>query len=391
MQQKTTADEIDLESASFFENPYPTYRTLRDQAPAYYLPSRNLWLVTRYRDVANALSDHATYSSAKGNTIIDTPTRVGRTLGSIDPPRHDELRTIVRRGFTVERLEAQIPAVRQHAVEALTALKENGGGDVVRDFSSPVLFAALGRMLGLDEPAARRAAELSVGLFDNREDPFGKALPEPRFAEIMAFLKTELDRRRGARGDDLFSVLINAQDGGAKLPDDVIVGNMSTVLLAGNASIGHFLPNLIHALWLHPDQRRSLQRNPEKWDAAIDESVRWDTSTQSFARQVTADVTIENKTIPADSRVVLFYASANRDERTIPEPDLFDIERKRTRHFGFGSGAHFCLGAQLTWRILKTIMPEFLSVLGDYELDTARAVRVRHVMVRGFRQLPVQC
>jgi cytochrome P450 len=118
--------------------------------------------------------------------------------------------------------------------------------------------------------------------------------------------------------------------------------------------------------------------------------VRWDTSTQCFARQTTTEVEIAGVAIPADSRLVVFYASANRDERAIPDPDRYDVGRAKVRHYGFGAGPHFCLGAQAARHMLRVILQELLPALGDYELDVANAQRVPHLMVRGFSRLPMR-
>jgi cytochrome P450 len=118
--------------------------------------------------------------------------------------------------------------------------------------------------------------------------------------------------------------------------------------------------------------------------------VRWDTSTQCFARQTTAAADIAGTTIPEESRVVAFYASANRDERAVADPDRFQIDRDKVRHFGFGAGPHHCLGAATARRMLNTMLGEILPVIRDFELDIANAVRVQHLMVRGFSALPMR-
>lgn len=118
-------------------------------------------------------------------------------------------------------------------------------------------------------------------------------------------------------------------------------------------------------------------------------SVRWDTSTQCFARIATAPVTLAGIAIPQGARVVLIYASANRDNSVIADAETFDISRGKVRHFGFGSGPHICLGASASRAMLRTIVGGLLPVLGEFDLDIASAVRVRHLMVRGFRFLPI--
>ncbi|MGY8634274.1 cytochrome P450 [Bradyrhizobium sp. 14AA] len=381
--------KLDLASASFFDDPYPTYRRMRADHPAYRCPETNLWFVSRHRDVADALARPDVFSSSAGNALSDSRLRVGKTLGSIDPPRHDELRRVVIRGVTPARIELALPWIRAELARRLDVLSPRRRCDFVTDISRPLLFGALGRMLGLGPDSARKASELSERLFRGQTGPAGPALDEEDRAEVIALLTEELARRRVERDDDLFSVLIAAQAAGAPLSDAEIVANMMTVLLAGNASIGHFLPNLTHALWRHPDQRSRVTADPSLVDAAIEETVRWDTSTQCFARTISAPTEIAGIAIPPGARIALLYASANRDETAIADADRFDITRGKVRHFGFGFGPHVCLGASATRSMLRTILPDLLVALGDFDIDVATAERVRHLMVRGFKSLPI--
>jgi cytochrome P450 len=389
MQQLTTF-RFDPSHRDFINDPYPTYRTLRDEAPAYFDGTTGCWLISRYQDVARALADTATFSSAKGNSIVDSPLRVGKTLGSMDPPRHDELRRVVMRGVTPARIEAMLPPLRAHVRRVVGELAHRGECDLVADIGSPVLYGALGRMLGLDDEAADKAVDLSKSLFHAGLGPTGSPLTPDGFRAVFEFLSEQVLKRRAARGDDIISVLLDAKDAGAAMTDQEIVANMTTVLLAGNASIGHYFHNLLYALWRFPDERKRVRQDLAKADEAVEEGVRWDTSTQCFARQTTTEVTIAGTVIPADSRLVVFYASANRDERVISDPDRFDVGRPKTRHFGFGAGPHFCLGAQTARQMLRVILEELLPVLGDYELDLINAQRVPHLMVRGFSKLPMR-
>ncbi len=380
---------IELGGDAFFADPYPTYRRMRSGHPAYRDEGSGFWFLSRHADVSAALAAPHVFSSSRGNALVDSPQRVGMTLGSMDPPRHDELRRVIMRGVTPARVEAILPPMRAHLAEIIERVAPLGRCDFVADISRPVLFGALGRMLGLDDEAAARAAELSAKLFHGAGGPAGPSLIEQERGDVVVFIREQLDKRRRDRSDDLLSVLIEAQEAGAPLSDAEIVANMMTVLMAGTASIGHFLPNLIHALWLHPQQRALLARDPALADAAIEEGLRWDTSTQCFARQTTQAVDIAGATIPADSRVVLIYASANRDDAVCERAEEFDMTRGRTRHLGFGSGPHICLGAPAARAMLKPIVQALLARIGEYELHLDRAVRVKHLMARGFRSLPV--
>ena len=380
---------FDPSHPSFVEDPYPVYKALRDDWPAHRDDVSGCWLISRYHDVARILLDTKTFSSAKGNAIIDLPLRVGKTLGSMDPPRHDELRRIIMRGVTPQRIAVMLPALRAHIRRVLDELKPHRRCDVAADIGRPVLYGALGRMLGLDDEGADAAVDLAKDLFNAGLGPLGSPLTPDGFRAVFDFLGAQTEKRKGDRGDDLISMLISAKEAGAPLADQEIVANMTTVLLAGNASIGHYFTNLIHALWLNPDQRELVRSNPARIEDAIEEGVRWDTSTQCFARQTMTEVEVAGVTIPADARLIVLYASANRDERAIPDPDRFAVGRAKVRHFGFGSGPHICLGAQTARQMLRVILEEMLPVVGDYELDIGAAKRVPHLMVRGFSRLPM--
>ncbi len=257
------------------------------------------------------------------------------------------------------------------------------------DIGRPVLYGAMRRMLGLDEDAAMRGVTLCEILFNAGTGPTGSPLTPEEFRAVFVFLEEQVEKRKADRGDDMISVLLNAKDDGANLSDQEIVANMTTVLLAGNASIGHFFTNLMYAFWRHPDEWQRVRADPSKIDGAIEEGLRWDTSTQCFARQTTADVEISGTKISADSRLIVFYGSANRDERVIPNRDQFDVDRGRVLHVGFGGGRHFCFGAATTKQMLRVIVEDLMAVAEHYELDMVKATRIPHVMARGFSKLPM--
>lgn len=381
-------DQIVLNDA-FFDDPYPTYREKRESGPVFYDADRGLWMALSYTAVRQALFDYGVFSSALGNTIRDSPQRVGKTLGSMDPPRHDVLRPIIMRGFTARRIAVAVDDLLADAAQRLGELPRIGPFDFVGDFSRPLLYSSLGRMLGLEGTQADLAAGILGNLFKGADGPYGLPLPEEDMRTLFGLLQDQLAYRRGHPSDDLFSVLLEAQSTDDRLTDDIILGNLSTVLLAGNASIGHFFPNIFHALYQHRDQARRVLEDPGLVPALIEEAVRWDTSTQCFARQVTEDVILDGVQVPANARIVLFYGSASRDEKSIPDAERFDIDRGKVQHFGFGAGTHHCLGALTAKRMLTPLLQQILPELGMFDLDLGNADRVKHIMVRGFKHLPM--
>jgi len=342
-----------------------------------------------YTAVRQALFDYGVFSSALGNTIRNSPKRVGKTLASMDPPRHDVLRPIIMRGFTARRIAVAVDDLLADAAQRLADLPRTGPFDFVGDFSRPLLYSSLGTMLGLEGTQADLAAGILGNLFKGADGPYGLPLPEEDMRTLFGLLQDQLAYRRSHPSDDLFSVLLEAQSTDDRLTDDIILGNLSTVLLAGNASIGHFFPNIFHALRQHPDQARRVLDDVSRVPALIEESVRWDTSTQCFARQVTQDVVLDGVKVPANSRIVLFYGSASRDEKSIPDAERFDLDRGKVQHFGFEAGTHHCLGALAAKRMLTPLLQQILPELGMFDLDLGNADRVKHIMVRDFKHLPM--
>jgi cytochrome P450 len=386
---------FDPASPEYVDDPYPTYKVLRDQYPAYYVDEHRLWLITRHADVLAAMTTPAVWSSSRGNVVVDAAVRVGRTLGTLDPPRHDQLRAVVNKGVSPARVRALLPEAREHASERASVIARQHGGDIIGEFGRPILNRTLARLIGLDAEDARRGAQLVEEALDTSAAVMGTIGTPETSARIFQFLLDQVLRREDlvsaeSNGDDFLTVLIAAKKRGAPLSNEEIAANMMTVLMAGSASVVHFFGNLMRALWLHPDQKRAVLADKALIDAAIEETVRWDTSTACFARQLLSDVEIAGVKIPQGSRALVFLASANRDERAFDTPDEFNIHRKRVRHLGFGAGPHQCLGSYTAWQVCRVLLEELLPVVGDFEIEASRAVRTRFVMFRGFQALPIR-
>jgi cytochrome P450 len=385
---------FDPGSADYLDDPYPTYRVLRDHHPAYFLSEHRLWLITRHADVQAALTNPAVWSSSRGNVVIDAAVRVGRTLGTLDPPRHDELRAVVNKGVSPARVRALLAETRAQARERAASIADRRGGDIVGDFGRPILNRTLARLIGLDAEDAKRGAQLVETALDTSAAVIGTIGTPETSARIFEFLLGQVTSREDSisadsNADDFLTVLISAKKRGAPLSNEEIAANMMTVLMAGSASVVHFFGNLMRALWLHPEQKRAVCADKGLIDSAIEEAVRWDTSTPAFARHLLSDVEVAGVQIPQGSRAMVFLASANHDERAFEDPGTFNIYRKRTRHLGFGAGPHQCLGSYTAWQVCRALLEELLPVIGDFEIDMQNSVRTKFIMFRGFQVLPI--
>lgn len=375
---------LDITDQTFTNDPYQTYRWLRDNDPVHFDEEHGLCVLSRYKDVSDALLDHATFSSAKGNGVVDSAERIGRTLGTTDPPRHDDLRRIFNVAFKPERLKAQTEIIRTQARQLIGEFSAAKSGDAVGSIIRPITSTLVMRLIGVDLARAAEVGEIAGRVLDETSQSAITRQPPRSGQAVFQLLREELEKKRSAPADDLMTFLLNAEIDGMRLTDEEIVTGLTTALIAGFASLSHFMSNVVNALWLHPEQRRQVLADLSLVDAVIEETSRWDTATQGFARHVTRDVTIEGKLVPAGTRALLLYASANRDEREFEAADRFDISRKRGRHMGFGYGVHRCIGAPLATLAARTVLTEILPVLGNYSIDLAQSRRAMGLQFRGF-------
>jgi cytochrome P450 len=372
------------------DDPYPVYKLLRDEFPAYFVEQRNLWVITRYADCLAAAQNPMTWSSASGNLIDDSPERAGRTLGTTDPPRHEELRRLVTKAFTPASVAKLEPLVRSTVLDLIHAFISEHVCDFTGQFSAPLTASIVGYLLGIPQEDHAQLRVWTEAIVQRDEGPANAGLAgTAAFKSLLDYIAALVKQRRREPQDDLISGLIAAEDAGARLSDQEIVTTSATTIGAAFESTNLMLGNALFALSLYPDQRTEVRAQPALIPGMIEEALRWDTSTQGFARTLTRDITIEETLIQAGSRAFIVFGAANRDERQFPDPDHFDIHRKIARHLGFGWGIHICLGAPLARLEMKVAFEELLPRLGDYTIDLAHAERSHGPQFRGYQVLPI--
>jgi cytochrome P450 len=373
------------------DDPYPTYKWMRDNDPAHYSEVAGIWVLSRFEDVSNAFKDWETWSSARrGNLINDPPERVGKTLGTTDPPRHTFARGIVNKAFTPRTVSQLKPQISSLAKELSQAAREKGRFDFAADISAPYNAATLGAMFGVPEEDFIRIRHWLDDFF-LREEP--QAGEEPKHKVAMRHLSDYVDQLAEARlkesQDDLMTAMLNAEEDGQRLDTRTVVVTTMTFLTAGFESTNNLFTNLTHALALHPDVFQELKSDPSLIPAFVEEGMRWDAAAQGFVRTPTQDVEMHGKVIPENSQVLLHIGSANRDERQFEDADVFDIHREKLRHLGLGQGIHFCVGAPLGREMSYTIFEELLAVSDRWQVDLKKSERVTTPNFRGFSRLPL--
>jgi cytochrome P450 len=348
-------------------DPFPAYRTLRDEHPCFWSDDANMWVLSRHADILAAVQDWRTYSSAKGNMMSELPGRAGATLGTSDPPRHDRLRALVQHAFVRRNLEALAGPIRDIAVAAAAPLRDRAQFEFIEDFSSKftvrVLFAALGLPLG-DELAVRDKAVLMV-----QSDPLTRSKGPEHIAAyewMQAYAAKVIAERRANPQNDLISHFSLAEIDGDRLDEREVLLTTTTLIMAGIESLGGFMTMFALNLADHPDARRAVVADAALLPEAIEESLRYNTSAQRFKRCLQRDVELHGQSMKAGDFVCLAYGSGNRDERVFPDPDAYDIRRKPRGHLGFGGGVHVCLGTMIARLAVKIAFEEFHRVVPAY-------------------------
>jgi cytochrome P450 len=383
---------FDLYSPLIDTDPFPYYAELRAKHPCYWSDSAQLWILSRYDDIVEAARDWETFSSSQGNMIDELPGRAGATLGTTDPPRHDRLRALSQAAFLKRNLDRLIGPTLEIADRSLARIVEQRTFEFVNDFSSQITVGLLFRIMGLperDHAEIRRKVILAV----STDKSVKGRTPEhiAAFKDLSDFLTAEVAARRAKPTDDLITHLAEAEIDGDRLSEREVVLTTATFVMAGVESLSSFMSVFALNLCDYPQARRRLVADPALIAPAIEESLRFNTSAQRFKRTATRDVVLHGQRIRAADKVVLAFGSGNRDERKFPNPDIFDIERRPLGHLGFGSGKHFCLGAQMARLVTEVAMRRFLERVPDYHLTADKVAWNSSSNFRSPAALPFAC
>jgi len=348
-------------------DPFPAYRTLRDEHPCFWCEEAGMWVLSRYDDILDALTNWKVYSSSRGNLIDEFPGRAGATLGSTDPPRHDRLRALIQSAMTKSALDHIHEPARAFCAAHLVEIADEAMFDFVNDFGSKITVDLLFHLFALPREGADEVRDNAVLMVQT--DPVTRQKNETHLAAFrwMAdYAEKLVAERKRSPGDDLLSNFITAEIDGEKLLDREVQLTVTTLIMAGIESLSGFMGMFALNLADHPEARRALAADPSLIPDAIEESLRFNTSAQRFKRFVQTDTELHGQTMKAGDNVMLVYGSANRDERMFPDPDIYDIARRPRRHLGFGGGVHSCLGAMLARVACQIAFEELLKAVPEF-------------------------
>ena len=377
------------------EDPYPVYRALRDTAPVYYNETLDFWALSRYEDVLAAFRDPERFSNAAGvslerSQVLDA-TAVMSFL-AMDPPRHGRLRALVSAGFTPRRVANLEPSIRALATHYLDVFAETGRCEFIEDFAGRLPMDVISEMVGVPEDD-RRTLRAWADTVVHREAGRPEVPPAgmKAAAELLAYFGRHVANRRAKPGDDdLTDALVAAELDGDRLDDKDIVAFLFLMIIAGNETTTKLLGNALYWLALNPEQAVRVREDASWIPAWVEETLRYDPSSQLLARTLTCDVELHGRVLPAEARVALLVGAANRDERMFEHPDAYDLARNTAGSLAFGQGTHFCLGASLARLEGRVALEEVRLRLKDVEIDFDGLERIHSSNVRGFAAMPIR-
>ncbi len=398
-----TLADIDLCNPDLYENggaPHAAFARLRAEAPVHWHErpgTPSFWAITRYRDVERISLDQRTFSSARGSALLKEWTLeelelMHNQLINMDPPRHSKYRRLVNAGFTPRMLKN----LERHVVDICATIVDNvaarSEADFVTDIAAELPLQVILEMMGVPLADRHRVFDWSNKMIGFDDPEYGGASAEigqTAAMELYMYANELAAERKMNPQDDLVSVLMHAEVDGEKLSEAEFDQFFLLLAVAGNETTRNLISGGMLALLEHPAERARLMADRGLLPTAVEEMLRWVTPVNHFRRTATRDVELHGRQIREGEKVVLFYASANRDEEVFPDGKRFDVARAPNEHVAFGFGPHFCLGAHLARLEIRVMFDEILRRLPDIEL-AGPVRRLRSNFINGIKHMPIR-
>jgi cytochrome P450 len=385
------------------------FRQLREQPGLVFLPEMEFedspfprgpgyWSLARYDDVWTASRNPELFCSGQGSNIGDLPQELNEFFGSMinmDDPKHFRLRSIVSKGFTpkeVTRVEAYVKTKATAVVDEMLEAHPDRQCDFVENIAAPMPLHVICEMMGIPAEDHQRVFHWTNTILGAGDPEFGGTYEALMGAalEMFSYAQALGEDRRANPTDDITSVMMQAEVDGERLTAQEFGSFFILLVVAGNETTRNAISHGMKALTDFPDQR---ERWWGDWDGvtktAVEEIVRWASPVIHFRRTATADTELSGQPIAAGDKVVLWYCSANRDERVFPDPFTFDVTRPlQPAQVGFGAGGpHFCLGANLARREISVMFDELRRRVPTIH-TTGEPDHLHSNFINGIKRLP---
>jgi hypothetical protein len=383
--------------------PHAEWKRLRREPLTYFDAEgwQSFWAVVKHADVVEISKQPERFLNGPGMTILRKRDEEAqgsfmqmRTIINMDQPDHRKYRKVASPWFTPRALTRLDPLVKATARELVDSLGREGECDFVQTIASIHPLKVIGRILGVPESDEPFILKLTNELFGAEDPEFMRSEDSLEHRKTLGmdffhyFTKVVEDRRRSPQ-DDLVSVIANARVDGQPMGVMETMGYCLITFTAGHETTRGGIGGGMLALIEHPEQRARLARHPELIKQAVDELIRYVTPVNHMVRTATEDYALRGSTIRKGDKLVIFYASANRDEEVFEAPDELRLDRDPNPHLAFGVGEHFCIGSHLARKTTGSLLRELIPRLEHVEL-AGEPQRTASNLVPGLKHLPIR-
>jgi cytochrome P450 len=386
-------------------DPYPAYARLRAEDPVHWHPGLKCWILTRYDDVAAALSGpsmspdrltpfYAALPEATQNLLAEMMRYLNLWMVFRDPPAHTRVRSLVNKAFLPGTIIGFKPRIEQIVARLLDDLAKKDEADLVGEFTMPLPALVIMAMMGVPEDRLHDVKGWSddimlfIGTARATPDKYERA--RRGAVEMAGLFRGEIEKCRADPGTDLLSLLIAARDEQDRLSEDELVATAMLLLFAGHETTTNLLSTATLTMMRNPDERARLAANPDMASTAVEEFLRTEAPTNAMGRVVRKTHEVRGVTLKEGDRLFAIINAANRDAAQFRDPDTVDLGRQPNRHLTFGQGPHFCLGAQLARLEARIAIPAMIERFPNMAPGSAPPVWLDSLVMRGLRSLPVR-
>jgi cytochrome P450 len=356
------------------------------------------WAITKHADIVEIGKQPEDFIIAPRIAVFLTenqpPEDPARHLLNMDPPDHGKYRRVVAKWFTPRTVKVWQPKVEKLTREILDRAGQKRELDFVGEVSAPITIAVISLMLGVPESDWHLLFRWTNEIIAS-EDPEYQHGRTPRETgdaariELFKYFAALSEERKKSPQDDILSVVVQGQVDGKPLPVFELLSYYFLLVVAGNETTRNAMTGGVQQLIENPGELAKLLASPGLVDGMVEETVRWVTPVNQFARTATRDVRLRDQLVKQGQSVCLFYASGNRDEEVFEDPFVFRVDRSPNDHIGFGRGEHVCLGAHLARLELRTLFAQLRERLVSIE-RTGPVDRIHSSFIGGIKRAPIR-
>jgi len=399
MISKPDINLISPETFAATGHPWEQYAWLRKNAPVYWHDEPNgpgFWAITKYEDVRTISRLPKVFSSYETSVMLPDPDPMGLyaqrlMMLNMDPPQHDRFKLLVSRGFTPKNAPLLRPKIEELARDIVDAVLAKGECDFVSEIAGRLPSGLIAELMGMPRVDGERLYDLTEIMHTNDDAIAPPEIKMNAVGEMLGYAQTVADLKRQNPGDDLATILVNAEIDGDHLTDEEFQWFFLLLVNAGGDTTRNLLAAGLQLLFDHPNQRTKLIGDLDGLlGSAVEEMLRYCSPVTHFKRTAMQDTIVGGQSIKAGERVVMFYGSANRDEDIFENSDTFDVARHPNPHVAFGAGGpHLCLGMHVARVELAVMFRELLTRMPHIEAG-GPIERMHSSFIAGVHRMPIK-